>query len=1171
MKRMVALWGFAIALASTPARADEIWVAATTQTDLGGLGIGSNAVWPVTPYGVARLAWGVPDDLQAFQSSKIVLIPHDPGGAATLNVFICAGRNAESVSGNCAGPIPHAFVGVANQLVEVDVTAAVAEKIGVPGSTYLSVLAYTSTTIVSDHVLGLRFAYRAASPTNAATLGANTFTGVQTAPAFVGDGSNLSSVNASQLNGLTSSAFAPVVHGHDVTQVSNAARLVGDNTWQGNQTIASGNISIENSTPTSGVILKNGEPFLHDAGFFNTFLGASAGNFAVTGVSNTAIGAEALLSVTSGGSNTANGAFALLWNSSGQENTASGSGAMVNNTTGSFNTALGTGALSGNRTGDGNTAIGDIALQHTTGSDNVALGRDAGLFSDTGSNNIYLGARVHGTPGEENTIRLGRPGIQNTTVVAGIRGTAVAGPEMVVVDADGRLGSAPVGTGGAPGPNTIGSTELIDNSVAPADVAFNYAGSASKGGAASNADRLDGLDSSAFAPAAHTHHVSQVTNAARLADGNAFTGPQTIAAGNLDLGPATPTTGMLLKGGVIFMHNFGTGNTFLGENAGNTSMTGGSNTGAGRSTLLANTEGSGNAAFGNLALVRNTSGFDNTGMGAGALFRNTEGRNNTAVGWFALDSNVSGDNNVAIGIGAGGSLTTGSNNIYLGNVRGDTNESNSMYLGAVGFQTKTVIAGVRGTSVVGPEMVVVDADGRLGSAPVGTGGTPGPNTIGTTEVIDNSLTPADVAFNYAGSVSKGGAASNSELFDGLDSTAFAPATHGHDVSQVTNAARLSGGNAFLSTQTINEGNLNLNQTTQTTGTITKNGQRFLHNFGVENTFLGVNAGTFAALAASERNTGIGIGTLSMLYDGQENTAIGAFALRNAVTASSNVAVGVRALVDGNGHFNTAVGYEALRAPLGGNNTALGKSAMYNTQNGNFNTATGAEALWANVSGESNTANGSLALERNTSGSRNTAVGELTLFNSVDGDSNVAIGSRAGQKLIDGSFNIYIGAETTEDVGAVTESNTIHLGAQGLHERAFIGGVRGVTANDAVPVLIGPDGQLGTIQSSRRFKEDIHNMGDASSRLFKLHPVTFRYTQAASNGSKPIQFGLIAEEVAEVFPELAARSADGQIETVHYEKLSVLLLNELQKQQTVLDEQQRRIESLERRLNELLAR
>ena len=162
---------------------------------------------------------------------------------------------------------------------------------------------------------------------------------------------------------------------------------------------------------------------------------------------------------------------------------------------------------------------------------------------------------------------------------------------------------------------------------------------------------------------------------------------------------------------------------------------------------------------------------------------------------------------------------------------------------------------------------------------------------------------------------------------------------------------------------------------------------------------------------------------------------------------------------------------------------------------------------------------------------------------------------------------------------------MYLGKVGTQTMTFIAGVRGITtANfDAIPVVIDSTGQLGTVSSSRRFKEDIHDMADASRRLLGLRPVTFRYTQAYINGAKPIQYGLIAEEVADVFPELAVRGADGQVETVHYETLNVLLLNELQRQvrlneqqehvndaqQRRIDQQQLRIDALERRLDALL--
>jgi hypothetical protein len=162
---------------------------------------------------------------------------------------------------------------------------------------------------------------------------------------------------------------------------------------------------------------------------------------------------------------------------------------------------------------------------------------------------------------------------------------------------------------------------------------------------------------------------------------------------------------------------------------------------------------------------------------------------------------------------------------------------------------------------------------------------------------------------------------------------------------------------------------------------------------------------------------------------------------------------------------------------------------------------------------------------------------------------------------------------------------MYLGNQGTQTKTVISGIRGTTTvnPDAIAVMIDSAGQLGTVSSSRRFKEDIRDMADTSRRLFQLRPVTFRYKQAYGDGSKPIQYGLIAEQVAEAFPELAVRNVDGVVETVHYETLNVLLLNELQKQQKEVQRQEHelrqqrqdlrhqrdRIEALEQRLNELL--
>jgi hypothetical protein len=157
------------------------------------------------------------------------------------------------------------------------------------------------------------------------------------------------------------------------------------------------------------------------------------------------------------------------------------------------------------------------------------------------------------------------------------------------------------------------------------------------------------------------------------------------------------------------------------------------------------------------------------------------------------------------------------------------------------------------------------------------------------------------------------------------------------------------------------------------------------------------------------------------------------------------------------------------------------------------------------------------------------------------------------------------------VSSANDNGDIRIGTQGTNlinrTSFFAGGIRGVTTgnNDAIPVVIDSNGQLGTVSSSRRFKEDINDMDTVSTGLMRLRPVTFRYQKPFTDGSKPIQYGLIAEEVADVYPELVAHSADGQIETVKYQALNSMLLNELQKEHKQVQEQAEAIRLLEARL------
>jgi Chaperone of endosialidase len=241
--------------------------------------------------------------------------------------------------------------------------------------------------------------------------------------------------------------------------------------------------------------------------------------------------------------------------------------------------------------------------------------------------------------------------------------------------------------------------------------------------------------------------------------------------------------------------------------------------------------------------------------------------------------------------------------------------------------------------------------------------------------------------------------------------------------------------------------------------------------------------------------------------------------------------------------NTAIGEEALYSnTTGGQNTANGYQALFSNDTGSENTAVGDAALLANT-GIANTAIGKDALKNNTTGSESTAIGEGALKNDIYGVKNTALGDGAGYRVT-----------TAHDVIAIGT-----LGAN-VSLSCFIGHIRGIaTANaDAIPVLIDSAGQLGTLSSSRRFKKEIKPMDKASESLLALKPVTFHYKSDKTN--RP-EFGLIAEEVAEVNPDLVVRDEKGEIYTVRYDAVNAMLLNEFLKEHRKVEEQQATITEL----------
>jgi hypothetical protein len=330
------------------------------------------------------------------------------------------------------------------------------------------------------------------------------------------------------------------------------------------------------------------------------------------------------------------------------------------------------------------------------------------------------------------------------------------------------------------------------------------------------------------------------------------------------------------------------------------------------------------------------------------------------------------------------------------------------------------------------------------------------------------------------------------------------------------------------------------------------------------------------------NTASGAGALAFHTQGIGNTATGVWALSilgtgNYNTASGYLAMGANQNGIGGGSYNTASGYSALGGNgtflgfnTGSNNTATGSNALLSNTTGNLNTANGVAALYANTTGIRNTATGVQALRANQTGTGNTAEGNGALSKNL-GSYNTAVGYNAGTNLTSGHDNVDIQA-----AGVAGESNTTRIGTV-KQARTFISGIRSVTtANaNAVPVVIDSAGQLGTVSSSRRFKDEIKPMDNASEAILGLKPVRFHYK--SDNQNTP-QFGLIAEEVAKVNPDLVVRDDDGQIYTVRYEAVNAMLLNEflkahrkLEQQQTTIERQQKQIEKLTAGLQTVTAR
>jgi hypothetical protein len=354
---------------------------------------------------------------------------------------------------------------------------------------------------------------------------------------------------------------------------------------------------------------------------------------------------------------------------------------------------------------------------------------------------------------------------------------------------------------------------------------------------------------------------------------------------------------------------------------------------------------------------------------------------------------------------------------------------------------------------------------------------------------------------------------------------------------------------------------------------TAEGTKALKNLtiGTANTAIGWSA--LLSNAVGSFNTATGAGAL--LYNtADDNTAFGAAALLFNTTGADNTALGGAALLHNTiGQDNTATGVSALVSNTEGSfNTATGFDALFNNSTGDDNTAVGSGAVDHNTTGSDNTGIGSAALQTNVDGHNNTAVGVLALGANINGNSNTAVGWTALTNNTAGLNNIAIGASSGGSIA--TASNVICIGTnlagEDVSNSCYIGNIFGQTVSGGSAVFVAANGRLGTTTSSRRFKEDVKPMAEASEGLLALQPVSFRYKKQVDTAQIP-QFGLIAEDVEKVNPDLVVRDKEGKAYSVRYDQVNAMLLNEFLKEHRKVDKLEETVADLAAQLQKVTAR
>ena len=477
---------------------------------------------------------------------------------------------------------------------------------------------------------------------------------------------------------------------------------------------------------------------------------------------------------------------------------------------------------------------------------------------------------------------------------------------------------------------------------------------------------------------------------------------------------------------------------------------------------------------------------------------------------------------------AGCNNYNGNYNIYIGSP-GQNAESNTIRIGASNQQNFAYMAGIFGNSPSGALPVVINANGQLGTS-AGSGVTSWNGRTGAVvpQTGDYSFSMISGSLNF--SMLSGTLASSQ--FSGTYSNAVS-------LSNTSNVYYGNGSNLTGIVPTAGSPYYIQNGTSQQSGAS--------FNIAGSGTAGGTLSGNFVNTANSYQIGGSGVVSIGSLADQNLFLGIGAGANNVAGSGQYNSFSGYQAGYSNTGGvYNTFSGNQAGYAnTMGTYNTFSGYQAGYSSTTSSYNTFSGYQAGYTSSTGGFSVFSGYQAGYSNTTGMGNTFVGFLAGSSNTTGSSNAFFGDEAGTTNTTGSNDIYI-ANRGSAFG--NESNAIRIGTAGVQTTAYIAGIFGSTVmGDGLPVYVDGNGLLGTVVSSRRFKEQIEDMGDSTSPLMKLRPVTFLYRPEYSRGHRTLQFGLIAEEVAEVYPELVAYDKDGQPYTVRYQYLAPMLLNEVQKQ------------------------